>query len=78
MLDERSFATITDNVIGSIAETGDLDHALAISGNGPYLEDSDLWPDVHLNLILGTEPRPQLDAELAAWADELLRSKGIR
>jgi hypothetical protein len=24
-------------------------------GMDPYLEDPDLWPDVHLNLILGSQ-----------------------
>jgi hypothetical protein len=31
-----------------------------------------------LEVDYGKEPQPPLDAEMAAWADELLRSKGLR
>jgi hypothetical protein len=32
----------------------------------------------NLEIEYGKEPRPPLNAELAAWADQLLRSKGLR
>jgi hypothetical protein len=31
-----------------------------------------------MEIDYGQEPIPPLDAEMAAWADQLLRSKGLR
>ncbi|HKI18636.1 MAG TPA: DUF4058 family protein [Isosphaeraceae bacterium] len=52
-------------------------------GMDPYLENPDHWPGIHHNLISGIQGqlsaqlRP-LSGKLATWADQLLRSKGLR